>query len=265
MQLVGTTALVTGAGQGIGYAIASRLMLDGANVAALELDAALAEPLAAALEEQAGNGTRALAVTGDVTSAADVERAFTEAEAAFGPVTMLVNNAGVAKLVLLADMSEEDWDRTIAVCLKGTFLCLRRFARRAIDGATGGAVVNIGSLNGMRGSDGLSHYSAAKAGIQQLTEVAASELGRHGIRVNAIAPGVIETPLTKTAFLGPRMREEYLAHTPLGRIGEVGDIASVAAFLLSEEARWITGATIPVDGGNHVRGLHSFWDTMHPA
>jgi 3-oxoacyl-[acyl-carrier protein] reductase len=262
VQLAGKTAIVTGAGQGIGNTIAARLMQEGANVATLEWDATLAATLGPALEAQAANGTRAHVVVGDVTSAADVERAFDQTEQAFGPVNLLVNNAGVASLALIVDMTEEQWDQTIAVCLKGVFLCTREFARRAIAAGSGGNIVNLSSLNWQQATDGLGHYCAAKAGVSQLTKVAASELGRYGVRVNAVAPGVTRTPMAEGGFLAGKMGEEFIAHTPLGRIGEMADVAAVATFLLSDEARWITGATIPVDGGAHVRGLHSYWDTM---
>jgi NAD(P)-dependent dehydrogenase (short-subunit alcohol dehydrogenase family) len=262
VELVGRTALITGAGQGIGYAIAARLMAHGANVATLEFDQANVDTVGAKLEAEAGNGTRAIAVRGDVTVAADVERAFAEARAAFGPVTLAVNNAGTASLARVENMTEEEWDRCVDVCLKGVFLVTRQFAREAIETGAGGAIVNISSQNFDSATDGLGHYCAAKAGVSQLTKVHALELARHNVRVNAIAPGITRTPLSEGGFLSGRMGEEFLAHTPLGRFGMPDDIARVATFLLSDHAQWVTGATIPVDGGSHMRGLHNYYDTV---
>jgi 3-oxoacyl-[acyl-carrier protein] reductase len=224
-----------------------------------------------------------VAVVGSVTSAQDVQAAFDRAERDLGgPVQMLVNNAGVAVLSLVADMTEEDWDHVIDVNLKGTFLCSREFSRRLIKaggsaeqlarqrlsvGSTSvGAVVNISSLNCTAATDGLGHYCAAKAAIAHFTKVCAAEWGRYGIRANAIAPGSIRTPLTEdSGLLGGDMGREFLTRTPLGRIGETEDIAQVAAFLMSEESYWITGSTMPVDGGQHIRGLHSYWDVLNAA
>ena len=266
MELVGDIALVTGAGQGIGRAIASKLLEHGANVVIFDVNPEGAEKAQTELSQMAPPRS-VLAVVGSVTSAQDVAAAFDRAERELGrPVQMLVNNAGVAVLSLVADMPEEDWDHVIDVNLKGTFLCSREFSRRLIAAGEGGAVVNISSLNWHAATDGLGHYCAAKAGIAQFTKVCAAEWGRYGIRANAIAPGSIRTPLTvDSGLLGGEMGREFLSRTPLGRIGETEDIAHVAAFLMSDESYWVTGVTLSVDGGQHIRGLHSYWDVLNPS
>jgi NAD(P)-dependent dehydrogenase (short-subunit alcohol dehydrogenase family) len=257
MELVGSTAIVTGGGRGIGKAIAAELLARGASVVALEVEPDHAEQA----REELGAGDRLAFSIGSVVDAEDVAAAFDLAESRFGPVGLLVNNAGTAAMAPIVDMSEGDWDLIVDTCMKGTFLCTREFGRRAIDAGHGGAIVNISSLNAIAATDGLAHYCAAKAGVAQFTKVAASELGRFGIRVNAIAPGTTETPLSEGFTIGA-MGDEFLAHTPLGppRHGHPQDIADVAAFLLSDLSGRVTGHMIPVDGGNHIRGLFSYWD-----
>ena len=261
MELAGSTALVTGGGRGIGKAIVAELLTRGAAVVVLEIEPEHSTQAAGELETIAGSDRLAF-VTGSVAVAADVEAAFDAAHERFGPVGMLVNNAGTAAMSPIVDMTEDQWDLIVDTCMKGTFLCTRAFARQAIDADHGGAIVNISSLNAIAATDGLGHYCAAKAGIAQFTKVAAGELGRFGIRVNAIAPGTTDTPLSAGFTVGG-MGEEFLAHTPLGpepRHGLPQDIADVAAFLLSDLAGRVTGHMIPVDGGNHIRGLFSYWD-----
>lgn len=262
MQLVGTHALVTGGGRGIGKAITAELLDRGANVTVLEIEPAHVEAARAELDAGSGGGERLAFSTGSVTSAADVDAAFALGRERFGHVEMLVNNAGTAAMAPVVDMSEEDWDLIVDTCMKGTFLCTRAYARQAIGEIAAGAIVNISSLNAIAATDGLGHYCAAKAGVSQFTKVCAGELGRHDIRVNAIAPGTTRTPLSEGFTIG-RMGEEFLARVVIGaqpRHTEPQDIANVAAFLLSDLSSRITGLTIPVDGGNHVRGLFSYWD-----
>jgi 3-oxoacyl-[acyl-carrier protein] reductase len=180
---------------------------------------------------------------------------------------MVVNNAGGGIEVRpLKDTSEELWDAVIDLNLKGTFLCLREFARRLLDAELPGAAVNLSSLNYVAATDGLGPYCAAKAGVSQLTKVCAAEWSRFGIRTNAVAPGSVETPKVKeVGLLEGRMGEEFMVRTPLGRFGRPEDIARTVAFLLSDEASWITGVTIGVDGGQAVRGLPSYWDVLNEA
>ncbi|GAA3222307.1 3-oxoacyl-ACP reductase FabG [Pseudonocardia petroleophila] len=256
-DLSGQTAFVTGAGSGIGKGIAAALLERGANVVSLEIEPANIE----AAGEELGGGDRLAWHEGSVAVAADVEAAFALAAERFGTVHHLVNNAGTASLSLVVDTSEDDWDLIVDTCLKGTFLCTRAFARQAIAAGSGGAIVNIASLNAVAATDGLGHYCAAKAGIMQFTQVCAGELGRHGIRANSIGPGTVNTPLGAGFTVG-RIGQEFLDRTLVAppRHQEPSDIADVALFLLSPAAGRITGHFVPVDGGQHVRGLHSYWD-----
>jgi 3-oxoacyl-[acyl-carrier protein] reductase len=172
-----------------------------------------------------------------------------------------VNNAGIADMALVKDMPEEQWDAMIGTLLKGAFLCTQAFARQAIPNGTGRSVVNISSLNAVAVTDGMAHYCAAKAGVKVLGEVCAAEFGRYGIRVNSVGPGTTATPMSVGARMG-RMGQEFLDRTLVhpARHQEPSDIADVVLFLMSPAAQRITGHFIPVDGGQHVRGLHSYWD-----
>lgn len=253
MRLTGSVALVTGGAQGIGLGIATKLAELGARVVLLDVNGPKVREAAAALNAEAGE--RCLAVEGSVASADDVDAALDAAEGAWGTTQLLVNNAGIARLALITECTEEQWDATFDVHVKGTFLCTRAFARRVGEAGLPGAVVNLSSVNHEAATEGAADYCAAKAAIGQFTRVAALELAPSGVRVNAVAPGGTLTPMAEAHAA---MREEFVARTPLGRFGEVADIADVAAFLLSEEARWITGVTLPVDGGLHMRGVHNF-------
>jgi NAD(P)-dependent dehydrogenase (short-subunit alcohol dehydrogenase family) len=254
MSLVGSSALVTGGAQGIGLGIAAKLIELGAGVTLLDINAARVHEAAAELNDRAGE-RRAVAVAGSVAVTADVNAALNAGRDTFGAVQLLVNNAGIARMALIVDCEEDQWDATFDVHAKGTFLCTRAFARRLRGSGLRGAIVNMSSVNFEAATEGAADYCAAKAAISQFTKVAALELAPNGIRVNAIAPGGTLTPMAEAHA---RMREEFVARTPLGRFGEVADIADAAAFLLAEEARWITGVTLAVDGGLHIRGVHNF-------
>jgi glucose 1-dehydrogenase len=254
MGLVGDSAIVTGGAQGIGLGIARELIDRGASVLLFDLNEEAVNEAAASLDS-----AKAAAFAGSVTSAGDWSAAFDAAAERFGPATILANNAGWASMALIADLDEDDWDQCMDVCAKGAFLGTKEFANR-VDGP--GAIVNTSSLNAEAATDGLAHYCAAKAAVSQLTKVAAAELAPSGIRVNAVAPGITRTPMSEGGFLAGRMGEEFIAHTPMGRFGEPEDVARAVAFLASDDAGWVTGVTLPVDGGGHIRGLQNYWATM---
>jgi 3-oxoacyl-[acyl-carrier protein] reductase len=240
-RLAGRVALVTGAGGGIGRATVERLAADGAAVVAGDLRGH--EPLVEAVRAAGG---RALGLELDVTSAASVRAAVEAAVAQFGGLHILVNNAGIAQRGRLEELSEADWDRLLAVNLKGPFLCSQAAARH-LEG--GGAIVNVASLAG-RSSSPIQgcHYSASKAGLLGLTRHLARELGPRRIRVNAVCPGLIMTDMVTRSTSRDRI-EELAAQVPVGRAGTPEDIASVIAFLASEDAGYINGASLDANGG----------------
>jgi glucose 1-dehydrogenase len=261
MGLVGNSAIVTGGAQGIGLGISRALIERGASVLLFDLNEEAVNEAAAGLEAELGAG-KAAGFAGSVTAADDWAAAFDTAAERFGAVSILANNAGWASMAPIADLDEADWDQCFDVCSKGTFLGTREFARRA---GEGGAVVNTSSLNAEAATDGIAHYCAAKAAVSQFTKVAAAELAPAGVRVNAVAPGITRTPMSEGGFLAGRMGEEFIDHTPMGRFGEPEDVARAVAFLASEDAGWVTGVTLAVDGGGHIRGLQNYWATMQEA
>lgn len=240
MQLISDTAIVTGGAQGIGRGIAEELLHHGTSVVIADIDEDGAEETTAELNEEFEADT--VAVRCDVTDAEDVQVMVNSAVDHFGDIGILVNNAGAAHIARTWEMPESEWRETIDVCLTGPFLCTKAVLSHMLSENTEGSIVNVSSLNYQAATDGLPHYSAAKAGVSQFTKVVAAEAGRYGIRINAVAPGS--------------------TRTPLGRIGEPEDVAKVTAFLLSNYGQWVTGETICVDGGQHIRGLHSYWDVL---
>lgn len=261
MELVSNHAIITGGARGIGRGIAEELMSQGASVVLADIEEETATETAEELSAEYEG--EALAIKCDVTDADDVESMVEATVEEFGDVGILCNNAGAAALARTWEMEESEWRNTIDVCLTGPFLCTKAVINHMLDEGHGGAVVNTSSLNYLAATDGLPHYSAAKAGLSQFTKVVAAEAGRHGIRVNAVAPGSTRTPMTEgNGLLEGKMGEEFLDRTPLGRIGEPDDVAKVVAFLASDYGQWVTGETICVDGGQHIRGLPSYWDTL---
>jgi 3-oxoacyl-[acyl-carrier protein] reductase len=242
-------ALVTGAGQGIGAAIAARLAAGGAKVAVLDLNEETAAATAAGLDADA------IGIGADVSQADQVEAAVARVVAEFGGLHILVNNAGVLRDNLLFKMSESDWDTVMNVHLKGAFLCSKTSQRHMV-AAKYGRIVNMSSTSAL-GNRGQANYATAKAGLQGFTKTLAIELGPFGVTVNAIAPGFIETAMTKATAerIGStieQMREAVAERVPVRRGGVPEDIANTAAFFAGEEAGYITGQVIYVDGG---RGL----------
>ena len=244
LDLSGKVALVTGASRGIGRAVALRLAQCGAKVVInYHRSAAQAEELAREIRSQGGE---CLVVQADVSLAADVERMVEATQQAFGRIDILVNNAGLNRDTLILRMSEEDWDQVLATNLRAAFLCTKAVLR-AMMRQRWGRIINISSVAGLAGNAGQANYAAAKAGLIGLTKATAREMGSRSITVNAIAPGFIETDMTKD--LPEALRQEALQRIVLGRTGTPEDVAAAVAFPASDEASYITGQVLTVDGG----------------
>ena len=241
-KLTGKKAIVTGASRGIGLAIATELARKGADVAILSTS--VKEDLAAKLSSELGVQVKSYAC--NVADSETVQSVFKQIIADMGTVDILVNNAGITRDGLLMRMKDEDFDAVIATNLRSVFLCTRAVARTMM-GNRSGHIVNVSSINALRGQAGQSNYAAAKAGVIGLTRTNAMELSSRGITVNAVAPGFIDTDMT--AKLSPEVREKYAAQIPLGRLGQPEDVAKLVAFLASDDAKYITGQIIGVDGG----------------
>lgn len=250
-RLTGRIAFVTGAGRGIGAATAQRLAADGATVAVVDLRAADTDDTVTAIQDAGGT---ALGVGCDVAVTEQVEAAVERTVAELGSLDILVNNAGVIRDNLLFKMTDDDWDAVIAVHLRGAFLCCRAAQRHMVTQQYG-KIVNLSSTSAL-GNRGQANYSAAKAGIQGFTRTLAIELGPFGVNVNAVAPGFIATAMTDATArrMGtePEKLQQAVAEmVPLRRIGVPADIAGVVAFLVSDDASYVTGQTLYVDGGPH--------------
>lgn len=244
MENVEKAALVTGASRGIGRAVAIALAKKGYAVAVNYAGSQkAAEDVKAAIEAEGG---RAIVIQGDVSKAEDVEKVFAAVKAEFGRLDVLVNNAGITRDSLLLRMKEENWDAVIDTDLKSGFLAIKAAAPIMMKQRQG-AIINIASVVGITGNVGQINYSAAKAGVIGMTKTAAKELAARGIRVNAVAPGFIETSMTDV--IPEKIREDMIHSVPLGRMGQAEDVANAVCFLASEEASYITGQVLKVDGG----------------
>lgn len=246
MLLKDKVALVTGATRGIGRCVALALAAQGAHLVVVGTNAEKAVEFSAELEQ---SGTQALGIGADVSLAEDVERLVDSTKERFGRIDILVNNAGVTRDGLMLRMKEADWDTVIDVNLKGAFLCTRGVAR-LMTKQRNGRIINISSVVGQMGNPGQANYCASKAGLHGLTRSNARELAKRQITVNAIAPGFIETDMTE--FLTEQQRKELTSQIPLERLGHVDDIAATVVFLASEQAGYITGQVIGVNGGMYM-------------
>jgi 3-oxoacyl-[acyl-carrier protein] reductase len=243
MNLTDRVAIVTGSGRGIGRAIALKLAELGATVVVSDILAKEAEAVAGEIKAAGG---KSLAVIADVSLAADVTRLVEATIKACGRIDILVNNAGIARDKLLLRMSEEDWDKVLDVDLKSVFLCTKAVLRPMVKQRRG-RIISLSSITGITGNKGQANYASAKAGVIGFTRSIAREVGSHGVTVNAIAPGFIETDMT--GQMKEDWRQEIKRNIPLGRFGTPRDVAGAVAFLASDEAGYITGQVLGVDGG----------------
>jgi NAD(P)-dependent dehydrogenase (short-subunit alcohol dehydrogenase family) len=251
LSLEGRTALVTGANGGLGSHFAQTLAKAGASVvvAARRLDT-----LKAVTEAISGAGGRAAPVALDVTDPASVAKSFEAAEAAFGPVTVVVNNAGIAITKPLLEHTEEDWQQVIEVNLNGAWRVAQAAARHMVKNAKGGSIVNIASILGLRVSAQVPSYAASKAALIQLSKAMALELARHRIRVNALAPGYVETGINRE-FFASEAGQALIKRIPQRRIGKPEELDGALLLLASDAGSFVTGAVLAVDGGQVVNTL----------
>jgi 3-oxoacyl-[acyl-carrier protein] reductase len=237
-------ALVTGGARGIGKAISLALAAEGANIALTDI--VLGDPAESALQEIRSKGVRALALQSDVKDYTSTQQAVDAVVKEYQRIDILVNNAGITRDNLLVRMSEDEWDAVIGTNLKGVFNYCKAVSRQMI-GQREGKIVNISSIAGVVGNAGQVNYSASKAGVIGITKTLAKELASRNIQVNAVAPGVIETDMTKK--LTPQQRETLLTPVPMKRMAQPEEVASVVLFLASPAASYITGQVLCVDGG----------------
>lgn len=249
MVLEGKVAIVTGGAQGIGHAIAKRFLQEGMSVMIADFN----EPQGHAAVKELSPIGKVQFVPADISKRLDVHNMLAATLDAFGDVDVLVNNAGIAHSADFLALKEEDFDRVMKINLKGAFLCSQAVARHMVEkveaGGPAGAIIHISSINAVVAIPDQVPYSVSKGGLNQLMKVMALSLAPYGIRVNAIGPGSIQTDMLESVNTDPVAKKRMLSRTPLGRVGEASEIASIAAFLASGDASYITGQTIYADGG----------------
>jgi NAD(P)-dependent dehydrogenase (short-subunit alcohol dehydrogenase family) len=257
--LKGKGAVVTGAASGIGKAIATAFIEAGASVLLCDRDAGALDPAAREL------GDRAVGRITDVADESQVEASMRAARVAFGSLDIVVNCAGFGAIAPLIELPAEKWTSVQAVTLAGVFYGVKHGARQMLEQGRPGVIINISSVNGRQPGEGQSAYCAAKAGVDMLTRCGALELGSRGIRVVGIAPGLVETPLTRHELENPAMRELFLGVIPMKRAVAAEEIAAAAVFLASDHARSINGETIAIDGGSLTRGYPALLTGLRKA
>jgi glucose 1-dehydrogenase/3-oxoacyl-[acyl-carrier protein] reductase len=240
-------ALVTGAARGIGRGIAEVFAAEGADVAVNDVDHLdQAEQVAASIRSA---GRRAIAVRADVARRADVEPMFERVWKELGPIDILVNNAGIETIVPFLELTDDQWTRLVDVNLRGAWLCSQVFCRRVVGEKRAASIVNIGSIQAAKVLPGRTHYAPTKLGLEALTRNMSAEMTPQGIRVNCIHPGLIDTPMTEWVMKDPDILPIVLAQISMGRAGQPREIGAVAAFFASDEASYLTGQSVFVDGG----------------
>jgi len=247
VRLQNRVALITGAGSGIGRATALRLALEGAKIAVADWNASGGTETVELVNDQGGEG---FFIHADVSKVAETERIVTETVRRYGQLNILVNNAGVMLEKTAIDTTEEDWERIVGVNLKGTFFCAKYAILQFRRQGRGGIIINMASVNSFFAEGCIAAYSTTKGGILQMTRALAMDHSSEGIRINAICPGWIETPMNANFFaLGPHIREQAGRLHAIGRIGHPEEVANAVLFLASDEASFITGSMLTVDGG----------------
>ena len=248
MRFAGKVAVITGGAQGIGRACAERFLSEGARVVLADVD----ETRLAATAARIGTRENVLAVVADVARKADVDALIAETVEKFGRIDILLNNAGICPVADFLDFTEDQFDRTLAVNLRGAFFGTQAAGRQMIAKGGGGVIINMSSINSGLANPACAPYAISKGGMNQVTSTAAVAFAPHGIRVCGVGPGTIATDIIKGAFTERAGMDAILARTPMGRLGEPEEIASVVAFLASDDASYITGETIYPDGGRRI-------------
>ena len=247
MKLRGKIAIITGAGQGIGRGIAEVFACEGAHVVINDLVGDdRTKDVEQSLKEK---GVRTLFVEGDVSKREDVERIFDETWKTLGPADILVNNAGIETIIPFTELTDQQWDDVTNTNLKSEWMCSQTFCKRLIAEGRKGAIINIGSIQAARILPGRTHYAPSKMAVEAMTRNVSAEMGPHGIRVNCIHPGLIDTPMIRWVLESPDILPQVVAQISLGRPGLPTEIGSAAAFLASDEASYVTGQSLYVDGG----------------
>lgn len=254
IEMKGKKILVTGAARGIGLGIAGAFVDAGAEVAMCDRDAGTLKGSVQEIHESSP-AAQCFGILADVSRPEQVEAMVGDVAERMGHVDVLINNAGFGGMRRFWEMSLEEWNRILETALTGTFLCSREVVRLMLERKTRGKIINIASTNAQIPSTGISAYCAAKGGVSMFTKAAALELAPHGITMNAIGPGTTLTPGTEGFYQLPGLREAFLDRTPMGRFGEISDIARVVLMLASDYADWITGQLILADGGQSLLGL----------
>ncbi|CAN7317393.1 SDR family NAD(P)-dependent oxidoreductase [Phenylobacterium sp. LjRoot225] len=251
MVASGRVALVTGGGSGMGEATSHRLAREGMAVGVLDIDSAAAERVAAAIRESGG---RAIAVTADISVRREVKAAIDAVRDAFGPIAILINNAAIESFTAIEEIDEDSWDRLMSVNLKGAYIVIQTVLAD-MTAAGWGRIVNVSAIGAQSGATHMAHYTAAKGGLIAMTKSLAIELGARGITVNSVSPGFILTPMSQRAIdanLFPVPAEQIYGAYPIPRLGRPEEIAAACAYLVSDDAGYVTGQVLAVNGGAYV-------------